>query len=119
MLSELKNVRQPETDVLRRWFTDSYFDLIVWYNKKGGITGFQLCYDKTFNEHSLTWKAGEGFVHNRIDDGEVTGTAKMTPILVQDGSFDKLSVAERFKHESDRIEKQIRELVYSKILEFH
>jgi hypothetical protein len=119
MLSEVKNVRQPEKDLARRWFCDSYFDLIVWYDTTGHIAGFQLCYDKIYNEHSLTWKEREGFFHHRIDSGEVAGSAKMSPVLVQDGSFDKKSVAERFKLESGKIEKEIRELVYSKILEFH
>ena len=31
---------------MRRWFMDSYFDLIVWYDDRGNATGFQLCYDK-------------------------------------------------------------------------
>jgi hypothetical protein len=117
MLKEIPNVKQPEPDSTRRWFTDSFFDLIVWYDLQQRMTGFQLCYDKGANEHAFTWKKNEGFSHHCIDDGEVTGRSKMTPILVQDGAFDRKTVADRFLNESGSLESEIRELVYGKILE--
>jgi hypothetical protein len=118
MLFEVHNVRQPETDIIRRWFTNTYFDLIVWYDKRKVITGFQLCYDKSYNEHAITWKIDEGFLHNKIDDGEFAGQAKATPILVPDGNFDKNAILERFKKESTGLDREIREFVSRKLIEF-
>jgi len=40
MLGEIRNVRQIEGEGTRRWFTDRYFDLIVWYDDSGSLTGF-------------------------------------------------------------------------------
>jgi hypothetical protein len=118
MLTEVLNVRQLDNDARRRWFTDDYFDLIVWYDEHDAFVGFQLCYDKTFNEYSITWKENEGFTHNRIDDGEAPGQAKMSPILIPDGAFDKESIAMRFKRESKKIDGSIGEFVHAKLLEF-
>ncbi len=42
MIVEKKDARQIENEGFRRWFTDDFFDLIVWYENKE-ITGFQLC----------------------------------------------------------------------------
>ena len=116
MLNEIANLRQISEEGHRRWFTDSYFDLIVWYERDGTtLAGFQLCYDKEGEERALTWRRGKGFDHKRIDDGEVTGRMKMTPVLVPDGTFDYLVIAERFRRESEKIDPGIRKLVYEKL----
>jgi hypothetical protein len=78
MLSEIRNARQVEGEGFRRWFTDDYFDLIVWYGNDRRLIGFQLCYDKQERERALTWTLEHGFQHNRIDSGEVPGHSKMT-----------------------------------------
>ena len=118
MLIEIKDVRQFEDDDFRRWFTDEFFDLIIWYNKDGGITGFQLCYDKPQIERALTWRPNQGFSHTKIDDGETPGQAKMTPILVADGQFSKKSIAEMFISESRQIDQKVAHFVYEKILAY-
>ncbi len=41
MLTESQHVRQIKHDPKRRWFSDDYFDLIVWIGKRGEIIGFQ------------------------------------------------------------------------------
>jgi hypothetical protein len=47
MLTEVQNTRQIKNEGRRRWFTDSDFDLIVWYEAdSSSIAGFQLCYEK-------------------------------------------------------------------------
>lgn len=117
MLVEKQNVRQIPNEGFRRWFTDNYFDLIVWYEGEE-IVGFQLCYDKGNDEHALTWRPSSGFSHNRIDDGEIPYAAKMTPILVADGVFDKDEIAERFRNAARKIEYEIVDLVYRKLKEF-
>jgi hypothetical protein len=119
MLSEIQDPRQIENEGLRRWFTDEYFDLIVWYEKDGTeVTGFQLCYDRGYKERALTWRRGEGFNHERIDDGELPGRMKMTPVLVPDGVFDHTSIAERFRRSSGQIDPEIQEFVYEKVIHY-
>ena len=99
MLREIKNPRQVEGEGWRRWFTDEYFDLIVWYHPEKTLQGFQLCYDRGHEERALTWRAGEGYSHKRVDDGDVTGRVKMTPVLVPNGVLDSEEIAERFAQE--------------------
>jgi hypothetical protein len=110
MLVEKKNVRQVPGEGVRRWFTDNYFDLIVWY-EQGEVVGFQLCYDKTGRERALTWRRPASYQHNRVDDGEAPLAYKMSPVLVQDGVFDREGVAERFRRASSRIDPRITGLV--------
>lgn len=118
MLVEIKNVKQFEDEGPRRWFNDEYFDLIVWYSMRGGIDGFQLCYDKDHNERALTWRKTTGYSHDGIDDGENPGEAKMTPVLVADGLFDKDSIGSRFIEASKNIDPAIIGFVYDKIKDF-
>lgn len=98
MIHEVANTRQVGGEGFRRWFTDSDFDLIIWYagpDASAPIEGFQLCYDKRGFERALTWRRGRGFSHERVDDGEsgLGVASKMTPILVPDGLFDAREVA--------------------------
>jgi hypothetical protein len=116
MLTEIANPRQIEGEGRRRWFTDSYFDLIVWHDRQGEPTGFQLCYDKGRRERAVSWRQGEGFSHELVDDGEVTGRMKMTPVLVPDGIFHRDEVTERFWKESEGIDPRVRRFVYSRLL---
>ncbi len=121
MLKEMKHVRQIHGDGFRRWFTDEYFDLFVWFEDKHykKMTGFQLCYDKVKNEHAITWTENKGFVHETVDDGESNASVNRTPILVSDGIFDYQTTAERFKKNSGDIDKDISDFVYKKILDYH
>jgi hypothetical protein len=81
--------------------------------------GFQLCYDKGPNEKALTWVEGIGFSHERVDDGEgIPGYYKMTPILVQDGLFDKDNILALFKKESKEIDPTIVSFVCEKIIKY-
>jgi hypothetical protein len=111
MLSEIRNARQVEGEGFRRWFTDDYFDLIVWYEDDRRLIGFQLCYDKQGRERALTWTHDHGFQHNRIDPGEMPGHSKMTPIIIADGTFNAGPVVERFRQSSGEIDPQIAEFV--------
>ncbi len=118
MLAEVRGVRQIEKEGFRRWFGDSFFDLIVWFEEGDSISGFQLCYDKSKKERALTWRRQGGYIHEKIDDGEIPGRMKMTPILVPDGAFAKDTIAERFRREAENIDAEIRDLVYQKLLAF-
>ena len=115
MLTEFKEVRQIEGEGTRRWFKDEYFDLIVWYDDNSKLEGFQLCYDKMRNERALTWRRGDSYVHNRVDNGELTGEFKRTPVLVSDGAFDTDSINSRFEKAAIGINGEIAEFVSEKI----
>ena len=70
MLKEYKRVRQIKGEAQRRWFSDDFFDLIVWFDESKNIVGFQLCYDILKISRALTWHQDGGYSHNRVDDGE-------------------------------------------------
>jgi len=122
MLKEVSHVRQIAGEPRRRWFSDIFFDLIVWFSEEDEIIGFQLCYDITGNERALTWRKGSHYTHDGVDQGEArpgaTGMRKETPILVKDGIFEYGKIAQKFKDESDEIETKIAALVFEKIMEY-
>ncbi len=118
MLTELTYTRQIQGESNRRWFSDNFFDLIVWFNYDGSIVGFQLCYDKERDQHALTWQKDVGFRHDRIDDGENRiGRPKMTPILISDGIFHSKEITQLFMKECKMIDGGIATFVYEKIVE--
>jgi hypothetical protein len=116
MVHEVQGARQIPGEGFRRWFTDQYFDLIVWYGggePDGAIAGFQLCYDKFNKERALTWRKGKGFTHEKVDDGEgpFALQAKMTPILLPDGEFDAGSVTRRLREQSGEMDQEVARFV--------
>lgn len=115
MLREVKDVKQLPDEPRRRWFSDEFFDLIVWYDQKGESLGFQLCYGKPSDEHAFTWLRDRGFSHDRVDDGEWSPLWNMTPILVPDGIFPAKEIAERFRENSQKVEPEIVGLVLEKL----
>ncbi len=115
MLTEIPNARQVVGEGLRRWFTDEYFDLIVWYGNQEHPIGFQLCYDKQEKERALTWTREHGFRHDRVDAGEIPGHSKMTPIIVADGAFDRDSISRRFRQASLGIDPLVKQFIFEKL----
>lgn len=84
----------------RRWFTSNQFDLILWLNDEQGFAGFELCYDKQKQEHSIAWSANYGYRHMAVDSGEWhPGKHKAAPILVPGHYFD----VNRIRSDFDRI----------------
>ena len=113
MLKETLNT----ADRHNRWFSDDYFDLIVWHDDQRRITGFQLCYDKKGDERAYTWKRNEPPVHERVDSGERSPLKNMAPILVPDGLVPYDELIKRFGEQAAEIDPAIRELVLSKLAE--
>ncbi len=112
-------VAQKEKGLLRRWFEDEYFQLIVWYkNETNAIIGFQLLYDIYNNEHSFTWTETTGFAHNKIDDERKINKYPQSPILVEDGVFNHKAILLRFQSSCHEIDKNITQLVLFKINEY-
>ena len=115
MLREVKDLEPRPGEPRRRWFTDEYFDLFVWYDPPDRVCGFELCYGKPADEHALSWQEGAGLTHSRVDDGEQTPLANRTPIMVPDGAFPAAEVAERFQGSGRELEPNLFSLVLGKI----
>ena len=116
MLREKRHVRQIKGEPRRRWFSDDFFDLIVWYDADDSIVGFQLCYQKTGDARALTWFRESGFRHERIDDGESRPAGHaLTPVLVPDGVFDRDGILRQFRDASAEVDETVVQLVCEKL----
>jgi len=113
-----QSIRPVPNDLDRRWISDDYFDLIVWYESQDTIHGFQLCYDKPHCERALTWTRTRGYLHTGIDSGESKPTANRTPILVADGAFPAEQVRREFIVRGNLLPAEIRELVLERIKDY-
>jgi hypothetical protein len=116
-LDEYPRVRQIEGEGFRRWFTNGYFDLIVWYkDDKTTLVGFQLC----FESKALTWTVERGYDLSAVDDGEqgAAGSSKMTPVLVAGGHFKPRVVAQRFHEASVSIDRKLADFIAARIIAF-
>ncbi len=121
MLKELpiEKLKKLNRDENSRWFRDDYFDLFLWEDDTGMITGFQLCYDIYHDQRALNWEMGKGFSHFGVDDGENRpGKLKATPILISGGFFDLAKISGLFKDRGREIDSGVFDFVYSKILEY-
>jgi hypothetical protein len=104
MLREVKDLRPRPDEPPRRWFTDEYFDLFVWFGPDGKVCRFELAYGKPSDEHAVAWEGGSGLTHSRVDDGESSPLSNRTPVIVPDGVFPAADVAERFRQASGGLE---------------
>ncbi len=111
-------IRSVARDLDRRWISDEYFDLIVWYESGDQIHGFQLCYDKLGCERALTWTRKGGFLHAGVDTGESKPTANRTPSLVADGAFPTEQIKREFMLRSTQLPADIRDLVLARIADY-
>jgi hypothetical protein len=118
MLRELKNVRQKDDGRFRRWFEDDYFELIVWYDARRRLAGFQLCYDRYGHEHALTWHKNRGFSHDRVSSAFDEFHTLGAPVLTPDGPFPVADIAGRFSEAARGIDADIAALVLEKIDEY-
>ncbi len=105
-------------DPNRRWFSDDYFDLIVWLDRDSTFSGFQLCYDIRQSEHALTWTREAGFSHERVDEGDENPAKNRSPILVPDGLFPVQDIIERFFARSGDIDGRVRDFVVDKLRQY-
>lgn len=111
-MKELVNVRQIPGELKRRWFFSKDFGLIVWLSDEQGFAGFELCYDKLHNEHSIVWSKTGGFLHMAVDDGEQRpGNFKSAPIMVSDGLFDAKRIHSAFLEASQPLPEAVASYV--------
>ncbi len=106
-----RSVFQPRGPHRRRWFYDDYFDLIVWLSPADAVVGFQLCYDKSGAEHSLTWQTGDGFRHHQIDAGEANPAKNQSPILLTADRLPPHQLVERFAIASSAMDHALRRFI--------
>lgn len=120
MLTEFAGVRQIPNDGYRRWFTDSDFDLFVWYDDESRetVVGFQLCYNKRTEQKALTWYRDRGYLHTAVDDGEGSPLKNRTPILVADGQFPRDRVVRQFLVAAKSIDRSLFDLVKQRLEEY-
>ena len=57
----LKEIKRDDNDNSRSWFMSDDLDLIVFFNAKGRLQGFQFCYDKNKHEQVLSWDEDKGY----------------------------------------------------------
>lgn len=114
MLREISAVRQDREELRRRWFQDEYFDLFVWIAPDGGITAFQLAYDRGGKERVLGWDRNAGYLHRHVDGGEESVFQKMTPLLTGAGRFPRHAVIAQFDARSGGLEQGLRRFVRDK-----
>jgi hypothetical protein len=105
-------------DYKRSWMSDDYFDFIVWYERGNAIHGFQLCYGKPRLERALTWAAGRGFTHMKVDSGEDNPGWNRAPVLVPDGSFPAEEVMREFRRRTADLPKSLRNFVLARMAQF-
>ncbi|MDD5057998.1 MAG: hypothetical protein PHQ60_09000 [Sideroxydans sp.] len=111
-MKELIDVRQIPGEPKRRWFSSEQFDLIVWVSDEMEMIGFELCYDKHHNEHSIVWSKLGGFRHMAVDDGEQRpGKYKASPILIPDGAFDTARIQSAFLEVSHTLPHEVARFV--------
>jgi hypothetical protein len=110
--------RPVRGDYDRRWLSDDFFDLVIWYRPDDTIYGFQLCYDKPFWERAFTWMSDRGFSHMELESGDPISPPNQTPILVSDVSFPADRVLYEFTRRGSALPVQVRQLVTDKIAEF-
>ncbi len=118
MLREVLNVQQAPGEAKRRWFFCHEQDLSVWFGEDGAPLAFQLAYGKYRDEHAIRWKAGRGFAHERVDDGENGGPVKATPIVLANGLFPAQEVLEKFLELSAELPPDIAEFVAARLREY-
>lgn len=118
MLRELQNVRQVPGEPRRRWFFCHDVDLVVWHDESGAISGFQLAYDKSWNEHSIAWHKERGYSHYVVDDGEPMAGVNDTPFLHANGPFMRDRVLDQFLALTSEMPADIVAFVAAKLREF-
>lgn len=119
-LVELKSGQRKIDASYRRWFYSPDMDLVLWYEAGGSISGFELYYDKNFNEHVFIWRNDGGFAHLAVDDGEQGPVLeyKEAPILIPDGDIDVSRIKRLFDESSDGLPDDLVLLVRRKLEQF-
>jgi hypothetical protein len=116
VLREFTQLKQEVTTAgKRRWFESDGFDLVVWLDAHGEVSGFQICYDFGRGEHAFTWRIDEGHSHSAIDSGDATPLKNQAPILIPDGAVPWTNLRRAFEERSGHLDLRLREFVREKL----
>lgn len=120
-LSEHKCVRQRPNEGYRRWYVNSYFDVILWYDTSDGdLIGFQFCYSRNKGERVFTWTHEYQSSHLVSDSRPERGMPGLaTAILKGDGGPIPLAVIERFDQEALELPSDVRLRIIKKLNEYN
>ena len=121
LLKENLSVRQRPEEGFRRWFVNSYFELIVWYKSQGGeLYGFQLCLSRNRSERAFTWTTDYTSSHNVSESTIENGYShQSTGILQGDGRAIADDEIERFRSEAASLETDLRDLIVEKVVAYN
>jgi hypothetical protein len=112
MLAEKESVRQKPGESNRRWFSDAFFDLIVWLDDSGEIILVQLSYDPDGVDGLLEWRRASGLSHFTVDtEGRRPARHARTPFLVPTSPPDIKPLVDRFAAEAGEIDHQVVDFV--------
>ncbi len=116
MFREFSKVTQESNPGRRRWFEDQGLDLIVWYDVGGAIHGFQICYlAGADGPRALTWRRGQGFLHDVVDEGDERPDKNLTPILIPDGRVPWKRITAEFERRAATLEPDLRSLILERL----
>ena len=102
----------------REVYGDDLMDLVVWYDEKQSISGFQLSYATLTDPHAVTWYRAKGLFHHRIDVGDFKPGRHGSPVLERDGVVPHRMLHDEFLQRSKALSDGLRILVLAKIEEF-
>jgi len=117
MLQEEARETEEARESRRRWFSDEYFDLVVWLSDSGSIASFELGDEKSRGERAVTWSDDSGYRHFRVDASGDTPMRNRTPILLPGGPFSKDQVITSFTERSRTLDPAIRAFVLQRLRE--
>jgi hypothetical protein len=88
----------------------------VWYDAAGMIRGFQICYQAGLDsEQALTWRRGQGFAHDLVDDGENRPDKNQTPVLIPDGRVPWERISAELLLRGVTLEPELRSLILERL----
>ncbi len=117
MLEELAS-KQDNPEEARRWWSDDYFDIILWFTN-AEINSFQICYDKNKNEYALLWNENKGFEYTKVDSGEAPYKMNKTPILLPAKNIDFNSLKNELLVRSKNMDDTIVTFILNKLDNAH
>jgi hypothetical protein len=118
LIKENKEVRQRPDEGFRRWFCNSYFDIIFWFETEGGeMTGFQICYSRNSNEKAFTWM--KDIKSHHFVSSRTTFEIPATAILKGDAGSLSESVLKKLRESRGELPEEYLDLILTKAVEYN